>query len=124
MNHPGQIENGYALMLDCHTSHIAVKFVELLAKIDRLSGKELDSACSSPYFSAPSSPKRFGEFFQSVQNHPEIKDIAFPSNLTAAESLLFSVVFLFSVFLQWRVYYSGASKTSRLFIFLFSVVRV
>ncbi|MED6137075.1 Elongation factor 1-alpha, partial [Stylosanthes scabra] len=28
--------------LDCHTSHIAVKFAELLTKIDRRSGKELE----------------------------------------------------------------------------------
>jgi elongation factor 1-alpha len=39
MNHPGQIENGYTPVLDCHTAHIACKFQEITAKIDRRTGK-------------------------------------------------------------------------------------
>jgi elongation factor 1-alpha len=42
LNHPGQISNGYAPVLDCHTSHIACKFQEIESKIDRRSGKELE----------------------------------------------------------------------------------
>lgn len=42
LNHPGQISSGYAPVLDCHTSHIAVKFQQLESKIDRRSGKELE----------------------------------------------------------------------------------
>ena len=43
LNHPGQIQNGYAPVLDCHTSHIACKFYEIKTKIDRRSGKELEA---------------------------------------------------------------------------------
>jgi elongation factor 1-alpha len=42
LNHPGQISNGYTPVLDCHTAHIACKFAEILTKIDRRSGKELE----------------------------------------------------------------------------------
>ncbi|KAI4365314.1 hypothetical protein MLD38_021308 [Melastoma candidum] len=42
MIHRGQIGNGYAPVLDSHTSHIVVKFVELVTEIDRRSGKELE----------------------------------------------------------------------------------
>eukprot|EP01110_Echinostelium_bisporum_P002797 TRINITY_DN16931_c0_g1_i1.p1 TRINITY_DN16931_c0_g1~~TRINITY_DN16931_c0_g1_i1.p1 ORF type:complete len:458 (-),score=286.18 TRINITY_DN16931_c0_g1_i1:18-1364(-) len=40
MNHPGQIHAGYAPVLDCHTAHIACKFAELVAKVDRRTGAE------------------------------------------------------------------------------------
>merc|ERR1719487_2935853 len=39
MNHPGQIMNGYAPVLDCHTSHIACKFTEIENKMDKRTGK-------------------------------------------------------------------------------------
>jgi elongation factor 1-alpha len=39
MNHPGQIHNGYAPVLDCHTAHIACKFSEILQKVDRRTGQ-------------------------------------------------------------------------------------
>lgn len=42
LNHPGQIGQGYAPVLDCHTAHIACKFAELREKIDRRSGKKLE----------------------------------------------------------------------------------
>jgi elongation factor 1-alpha len=42
LNHPGQIHNGYTPVLDCHTAHIACKFQEILTKIDRRTGKELE----------------------------------------------------------------------------------
>ncbi len=43
MAHPGQISNGYAPVLDCHTAHIACKFTEIKQKIDRRTGKELEA---------------------------------------------------------------------------------
>jgi elongation factor 1-alpha len=43
LNHPGQISNGYAPVIDCHTCHIACKFAEIKSKLDRRSGKELEA---------------------------------------------------------------------------------
>jgi elongation factor 1-alpha len=43
LNHPGQIHNGYSPVLDCHTAHIACKFAEILQKVDRRTGKELEA---------------------------------------------------------------------------------
>merc|ERR1712176_357553 len=42
LNHPGEIKNGYAPVLDCHTAHIACKFQEIKEKCDRRSGKKLE----------------------------------------------------------------------------------
>merc|ERR1712087_728960 len=39
LNHPGQIQNGYAPVLDCHTAHIACKFNKIRAKVDKRTGK-------------------------------------------------------------------------------------
>ena len=39
LNHPGEISAGYTPVLDCHTSHVACKFQELISKIDRRTGK-------------------------------------------------------------------------------------
>mmetsp|Transcript_27003 Transcript_27003/g.55540 ORF Transcript_27003/g.55540 Transcript_27003/m.55540 type:complete len:444 (-) Transcript_27003:296-1627(-) len=44
MNHPGQIQNGYAPVLDCHTAHVACKFKEISEKMDRRSGKVTEMA--------------------------------------------------------------------------------
>jgi elongation factor 1-alpha len=38
MSHPGQIQNGYTPVLDCHTCHIATKFKNIDEKMDRRSG--------------------------------------------------------------------------------------
>merc|ERR1739844_115827 len=43
LNHPGEIKNGYAPVMDCHTAHIACKFEEIKEKCDRRSGKKLEA---------------------------------------------------------------------------------
>jgi len=42
LNHPNQIAKGYSPVLDCHTSHIACKFDELLSKVDRRTAKVIE----------------------------------------------------------------------------------
>jgi len=42
LNHPGEIRNGYAPVVDCHTAHIACKFSEIQSKMDRRSGKIIE----------------------------------------------------------------------------------
>jgi len=44
LNHPGSIHNGYSPVLDCHTAHISCRFAEILTKVDRRSGAELEKA--------------------------------------------------------------------------------
>jgi elongation factor 1-alpha len=46
-NHPGQIQNGYTPVLDCHTCHIACKFQKIRCKVDKRTGKstEENPAC-------------------------------------------------------------------------------
>jgi len=39
MNHPGEIQQGYAPVVDCHTSHIACKFAKLVSELDKRTGK-------------------------------------------------------------------------------------
>jgi elongation factor 1-alpha len=43
MSHPGQIQNGYCPVLDCHTAHIATKFQNIDEKIDRRTGKSMEA---------------------------------------------------------------------------------
>merc|ERR1712025_421551 len=43
LNHPGQICNGYSPVLDCHTAHIACKFNEIKEKVDRRTGKAVET---------------------------------------------------------------------------------
>jgi len=43
LNHPGQICAGYAPVLDCHTAHVACKFEQLIAKVDRRTAEITDS---------------------------------------------------------------------------------
>merc|ERR1711862_863094 len=72
MNHPGQIENGYCPVLDCHTAHIACKFTEIQSKIGRRTGRALeeepkfvkngDSALVTLTPSKPMSCESFAEY--------------------------------------------------------------
>jgi len=42
LNHPGEIHAGYTPVVDCHTSHIACRFNQLLQTIDKRSGKVIE----------------------------------------------------------------------------------
>jgi elongation factor 1-alpha len=43
LNHPGQIQNGYTPVIDCHTAHVACKFAEIKSKVDRRTGKDIEA---------------------------------------------------------------------------------
>ena len=43
MNHPGEISNGYVPIIDCHTAHVACKFANIKEKIDRRTGKTIET---------------------------------------------------------------------------------
>lgn len=43
LNHPNEIQVGYSPVVDCHTSHITCKFAELISKVDKRSGKEIEA---------------------------------------------------------------------------------
>jgi len=72
LNHPGQITAGYTPVVDCHTAHIACKFVEIRAKIDRRTNKTTeevpkfiktsDSALVKMVPSKPMCVEAFGEY--------------------------------------------------------------
>jgi len=42
MKHPGQIQNGYCPVFDCHTSHIATKFEKIETKLDRRNMQKME----------------------------------------------------------------------------------
>jgi len=42
MSHPGEIFPGYCPVLDCHTAHVSCTFEEIISKIDRRTGKEIE----------------------------------------------------------------------------------
>jgi len=44
LNHPGKICKGYQPVLDCHTAHIACKFDELIALVDKRNGAEIEKS--------------------------------------------------------------------------------
>lgn len=43
MNHPGRMSNGYTPVIDCHTAHVACVFSRIKEKIDRKTGKVLET---------------------------------------------------------------------------------
>ena len=43
MNHPGRISAGYCPVVDCHTAHVACKFAKIEQKMDRRTGKVVET---------------------------------------------------------------------------------
>ncbi len=44
LDHPDEIHEGYAPLVECHSSHVTCKFTELLAKYDKRTGEVVESA--------------------------------------------------------------------------------
>lgn len=42
MNHPGRITKGYCPVIDCHTAHVACRFVDIRQKLDRRTGMVIE----------------------------------------------------------------------------------
>jgi elongation factor 1-alpha len=42
LRHPGQVTKGYTPVIDCHTAHVACRFEELISKIDKRTGQEIE----------------------------------------------------------------------------------
>jgi elongation factor 1-alpha len=42
LDHPNEIKVGYSPVVDCHTAHVACRISELLSKVDRRSGNEIE----------------------------------------------------------------------------------
>ena len=43
MNHPGKITKGYCPVIDCHTAHVACRFTNIKEKMDRKTGKVVET---------------------------------------------------------------------------------
>jgi len=43
LDHPNEIRVGYAPVIDCHTSHVSCKIVQIVCKIDKRTSKELEA---------------------------------------------------------------------------------
>lgn len=47
LNHPSEIKPGYAPIIDVHTTHVACRFAELISRVDKKTGAEIEAAPKS-----------------------------------------------------------------------------